>query len=188
MDVDKQSSSQESSSAHETPTTSDIVQPELKEEKRTLQPDKVPMETATPTATISKDVEIIESSSPKPPLAKVTSKTSSSKTSKSKKGNHGNAAGNAGKSIKKMPEYTEADEELGLKRVLDMRKCQLCCCYGDDKSSMAGRLLCCGLDEWVHVNCGLWSAEVFEDDDKLQNVQTAITRGKLMVSNLSTCH
>lgn len=46
----------------------------------------------------------------------------------------------------------------------------------------AGRLLCCGLDEWVHVNCGLWSAEVFEDDEgRLQNVQVAISRGKQMV-------
>lgn len=46
----------------------------------------------------------------------------------------------------------------------------------------AGRLLCSGLDEWVHVNCGLWSAEVFEDDEgRLQNVQVAISRGKQMV-------
>ena len=46
----------------------------------------------------------------------------------------------------------------------------------------AGRFLCSGLDEWVHVNCGLWSAEVFEDDEgRLQNVQVAISRGKQMV-------
>lgn len=52
----------------------------------------------------------------------------------------------------------------------------------DAEPSKAGRLLTCGLDEWVHVNCGLWSAEVFEDDEgRLQNVQVAISRGKQMV-------
>lgn len=35
----------------------------------------------------------------------------------------------------------------------------------------------------MHVNCALWSAEAFEDemDGTLQNVQTAISRGKMMV-------
>lgn len=128
------------------------------------------------------DVEMADTSSPQL-SSKVTPKPVNLKNSKSYKwSKKGNGVNMAAKPIKKMPQYTEADEELGLKSVLDTRKCQLCGYYGDDESPSAGRLLCSGLDEWVHINCGLWSAEVFEDDDgKLQNVQTAITRGKQMV-------
>lgn len=41
-----------------------------------------------------------------------------------------------------------------------------------------------GQDDWVHVNCALWSAEVYEEehDGTLQNVQTALSRGRVMVS------
>jgi hypothetical protein len=40
-----------------------------------------------------------------------------------------------------------------------------------------------GQDDWVHVNCALWSAEVYEEehDGTLQNVQTALSRGRVMV-------
>ncbi|KAJ3590970.1 hypothetical protein NHX12_008918 [Muraenolepis orangiensis] len=42
-----------------------------------------------------------------------------------------------------------------------------------------GRLLYIGQNEWTHVNCALWSAEVFEDDDgSLKNVHMAVLRGK----------
>ncbi|MEQ2205699.1 hypothetical protein XENOCAPTIV_009939, partial [Xenoophorus captivus] len=42
-----------------------------------------------------------------------------------------------------------------------------------------GRLLYIGQNEWAHVNCALWSAEVFEDDDgTLKNVHTAVLRGR----------
>ena len=47
----------------------------------------------------------------------------------------------------------------------------------------AGRLLYAGQDDWVHVNCALWSAEVFEEEDgTLQNVHVAMVRGRQMVS------
>lgn len=47
----------------------------------------------------------------------------------------------------------------------------------------AGRLLYIGQNEWTHVNCALWSAEVFEDDDgSLKNVHVAVIRGKQLVS------
>lgn len=63
----------------------------------------------------------------------------------------------------------------------DSRKCLLCNVTKDAEASGPGRLLSCGLDEWVHINCGLWSAEVFEDDEgRLQNVQVALSRGKQM--------
>ena len=46
----------------------------------------------------------------------------------------------------------------------------------------AGRLLYCGQDDWVHVNCALWSAEVYEDTDgSLQNLKEAYSRGKMLV-------
>lgn len=49
-------------------------------------------------------------------------------------------------------------------------------------SQDAGRLLYIGQNEWTHVNCALWSAEVFEDDDgSLKNVHMAVIRGKQLV-------
>ena len=40
-----------------------------------------------------------------------------------------------------------------------------------------------GQDDWVHVNCALWSAEVFEEvDGSLQHVQAAAKRGRKMVN------
>ena len=47
----------------------------------------------------------------------------------------------------------------------------------------AGRLLPCGsIDEWAHINCALWSAEVYEDDNGvLCCVHSAIARGQRLV-------
>uniref|UniRef100_A0AAY4BUF4 [histone H3]-lysine(4) N-methyltransferase n=1 Tax=Denticeps clupeoides TaxID=299321 RepID=A0AAY4BUF4_9TELE len=46
-------------------------------------------------------------------------------------------------------------------------------------ASEGGRLLYIGQNEWTHVNCALWSAEVFEDDDgSLKNVHMAVIRGR----------
>ena len=47
----------------------------------------------------------------------------------------------------------------------------------------AGRLLPCGMDKWVHVNCAIWSAEVYEEHSGLLGmVHTAINRGAQLVS------
>ncbi|XP_074510115.1 histone-lysine N-methyltransferase 2A isoform X2 [Sebastes fasciatus] len=63
----------------------------------------------------------------------------------------------------------------------DERQCSLCQKYGDLKPNDAGRLLCLGQNEWAHVNCCLWSAEVFEEDNgSLLHVHSAVTRGRLM--------
>nr|XP_060643229.1 histone-lysine N-methyltransferase 2A isoform X3 [Anolis sagrei ordinatus] len=63
--------------------------------------------------------------------------------------------------------------------VEDNRQCALCLKYGDDGGNDAGRLLYVGQNEWAHVNCALWSAEVFEDDGgSLKNVHMALIRGK----------
>uniref|UniRef100_A0A087XLY9 [histone H3]-lysine(4) N-methyltransferase n=1 Tax=Poecilia formosa TaxID=48698 RepID=A0A087XLY9_POEFO len=63
----------------------------------------------------------------------------------------------------------------------DERQCSLCQKYGDLKPNEAGRLLYLGQNEWAHVNCCLWSAEVFEEDNgSLLHVHSAVTRGRLM--------
>ncbi|XP_066516120.1 histone-lysine N-methyltransferase 2B [Hoplias malabaricus] len=63
----------------------------------------------------------------------------------------------------------------------DDRQCVLCQKYGDAKSSDAGRLLYLGQNEWAHVNCSMWSAEVFEEDNGcLMHVHSAVARGRLM--------
>jgi hypothetical protein len=50
----------------------------------------------------------------------------------------------------------------------------------------AGRLLYAGQDDWVHVNCALWSAEVYEEGDgSLQAVHSAMARGRKLVSLLA---
>lgn len=49
----------------------------------------------------------------------------------------------------------------------------------------AGRLLYIGQNEWTHVNCALWSAEVFEEEDgSLKNVHVAVIRGKQLVGSM----
>lgn len=65
---------------------------------------------------------------------------------------------------------------------MDERKCVYCNVAGDDEAQDAGRLLYFNIDEWAHVNCVLWSAEVYEDNEgRLQNAHVALTRGRQMV-------
>lgn len=53
----------------------------------------------------------------------------------------------------------------------------------------AGRLLYLGQNEWAHVNCSLWSAEVFEEENgSLLHVHSAVARGRLMVNFISVNH
>lgn len=61
----------------------------------------------------------------------------------------------------------------------DTRMCVLCKGVGDGVEQMESRLLYCGQNEWVHANCALWSSEVYEEiDGSLQNVHSALTRGR----------
>uniref|UniRef100_A0A336LN15 CSON013826 protein n=1 Tax=Culicoides sonorensis TaxID=179676 RepID=A0A336LN15_CULSO len=60
----------------------------------------------------------------------------------------------------------------------DQRCCVLCRNKGEDGNS---RFLYCGQNSWIHANCALYSAEVFEEiDGSLQNVHSAINRGRLI--------
>ena len=66
---------------------------------------------------------------------------------------------------------------------LDVRSCQLCGELGD--KGQGGRLLHFRHNEWVHVNCALWSSEVYEEvDGSLQNVEKALTRGSKLFCTL----
>lgn len=81
----------------------------------------------------------------------------------------------------------KVDEELlEFYPVTDTRICVLCKSSGDGSPPMEGRLLYCGQNDWIHANCALWSAEVFEEiDGSLQNVHSAISRGKMI--KCATC-
>ncbi|XP_040278265.1 histone-lysine N-methyltransferase 2B isoform X1 [Bufo bufo] len=73
----------------------------------------------------------------------------------------------------------EAVTEPGRETEKDSRQCALCLKYGDDDPKDAGRLLYIGQNEWTHINCAIWSAEVFEENDgSLRNVHAAVARGR----------
>ncbi|RZC40560.1 histone-lysine N-methyltransferase trithorax [Asbolus verrucosus] len=64
---------------------------------------------------------------------------------------------------------------------IDSRYCSFCKSIGDGLSHLESRLLYCGQNEWVHINCAFWSSEVYEEiDGSLQNVHSALSRGRIM--------
>lgn len=64
---------------------------------------------------------------------------------------------------------------------VDERICLFCKQMGEQIKWQEGRLLYCGQNSWVHTNCALWSAEVFEEiDGSLQNVHSAVSRGRMI--------
>ncbi|XP_054619585.1 histone-lysine N-methyltransferase 2B isoform X2 [Dunckerocampus dactyliophorus] len=78
------------------------------------------------------------------------------------------------------PQAGKADA-LGVKNdceTKDCRQCALCQQYGDSAPREGGRLLYMGQNEWAHVNCCLWSAEVYENNGALFQVHTAVSRGR----------
>uniref|UniRef100_A0A182JPS8 Histone-lysine N-methyltransferase trithorax n=1 Tax=Anopheles christyi TaxID=43041 RepID=A0A182JPS8_9DIPT len=76
--------------------------------------------------------------------------------------------------------FHDTEEDL-----LDTRICMLCKQQGEGMPLHESRLLYCGQNNWVHTNCALWSAEVFEEiDGSLQNVHSAASRGRM----IKCCH
>lgn len=79
--------------------------------------------------------------------------------------------------------------------VADTRQCLFCRGIGEatadasaDLHSSSSRLLYCGQNGWAHTNCAMWSAEVFEEiDGSLQNVHSAISRGRLIKCSKCGC-
>lgn len=48
------------------------------------------------------------------------------------------------------------------KSIPDARICILCNERGDGNSSGTERLLCLGLDQWIHLNCSIWCYDIYE--------------------------
>ncbi|XP_053186101.1 histone-lysine N-methyltransferase 2C isoform X3 [Scomber japonicus] len=61
----------------------------------------------------------------------------------------------------------------------DQRRCCFCHQFGDGITDGPARLLNLDLDLWVHLNCALWSTEVYETQaGALINVELALRRGQ----------
>uniref|UniRef100_A0A8C2FJX8 Histone-lysine N-methyltransferase 2C n=1 Tax=Cyprinus carpio TaxID=7962 RepID=A0A8C2FJX8_CYPCA len=85
-----------------------------------------------------------------------------------------------------LPEEEEVDEllkKLGMSLrpepiPRDLRRCCFCHEEGDGHTDGPARLLNLDLDLWVHLNCALWSTEVYETQaGALINVELALRRG-----------
>ncbi|KAH8375891.1 hypothetical protein KR200_006400 [Drosophila serrata] len=80
-----------------------------------------------------------------------------------------------------LEEVDDLGGSCGIKMRLDTRVCLFCRKSGEGLSGEEARLLYCGHDCWVHTNCAMWSAEVFEEiDGSLQNVHSAVARGRMI--------
>ncbi|XP_072011258.1 histone-lysine N-methyltransferase 2B isoform X2 [Engystomops pustulosus] len=91
----------------------------------------------------------------------------------------GSLSSNGIKPLPVSPEKVKREVESGVDKDKDSRQCALCLKYGDDEPKDAGRLLYIGQNEWTHINCAIWSAEVFEENDgSLKNVHAAVARGR----------
>ncbi|XP_045069245.1 histone-lysine N-methyltransferase 2A isoform X2 [Coregonus clupeaformis] len=99
---------------------------------------------------------------------------------KGKRGRAGRQSKSEGRPSKSEGRLSKADLDTGWSKD-DGRQCSLCQKYGDAKSNEAGRLLYLGQNEWAHINCSMWSAEVFEEDNgSLMHVHSAVARGRFM--------
>ncbi|KHJ78924.1 F/Y-rich protein, partial [Oesophagostomum dentatum] len=74
---------------------------------------------------------------------------------------------------------------LGPSFELDRRVCVLCGGIGDGDPALCGRLLNLSANLWVHVNCAMWSTEVFESSSgALLHVDRAIVRAAGVICHL----
>ncbi|GLG97653.1 Histone-lysine N-methyltransferase trr [Gryllus bimaculatus] len=69
----------------------------------------------------------------------------------------------------------------------DTRKCMFCHQVGDGVADGPARLLNFDVDKWVHLNCALWSDEVYETvNGALMNLENALQLS--LVLNCVVCH
>uniref|UniRef100_T1IZ38 Histone-lysine N-methyltransferase 2C n=1 Tax=Strigamia maritima TaxID=126957 RepID=T1IZ38_STRMM len=69
----------------------------------------------------------------------------------------------------------------------DIRQCVLCQDNGDGFTNGPARLLNIDVDKWIHLNCALWSSEVYETvNGALMNVDAALKRSAVLECVL--CH
>ncbi|GAB6024313.1 hypothetical protein CHUAL_009004 [Chamberlinius hualienensis] len=74
-------------------------------------------------------------------------------------------------------EKDQSETEIG-------RVCVICKTAEDDYYKFGGRLLFCGKNDWVHVNCAVWSHDVTEDDcGRLKGIYEAVNKANLMNCN-----
>ncbi|XP_051527689.1 histone-lysine N-methyltransferase 2B-like isoform X2 [Myxocyprinus asiaticus] len=78
------------------------------------------------------------------------------------------------------PENPQSHDPQKVNSFVDERQCSFCPQPGDAKPNDAGRLLYIGQNEWAHVNCCVWSAEVQEVKGALLHVHSAVARGRCM--------
>ncbi|KAM7537528.1 hypothetical protein Aperf_G00000071186 [Anoplocephala perfoliata] len=79
--------------------------------------------------------------------------------------------------IRALPEkIIDREEKAMFDPAVEPRRCLLCARNTD--TSIEDRLIYIGSDIWVHVNCALWSKEVFEEDSgQLTGLSAALRRG-----------
>ncbi|XP_050993055.1 LOW QUALITY PROTEIN: histone-lysine N-methyltransferase 2A [Labeo rohita] len=83
--------------------------------------------------------------------------------------------------LKENPQSKSQDlQNVSSQSFVDERQCSLCQHHGDAKPNDAGRLLYIGQNEWAHVNCCMWSAEVQDVKGALLHVHSAVARGRFM--------
>lgn len=69
----------------------------------------------------------------------------------------------------------------------DTRKCLFCHAVGDGVSDGPARLLNLDVDKWVHLNCALWSEEVYETvNGALMNIEQALQQS--LTHSCVLCH
>ena len=67
----------------------------------------------------------------------------------------------------------------------DQRECLFCHMRGDRAADGPGRLLNYDVDKWVHLNCALWSEDVYETvSGALVNVETALKNGVNLICKM----
>lgn len=68
----------------------------------------------------------------------------------------------------------------------DSRRCMFCHGQGDGTADGPARLLNFDVDKWVHLNCALWSEDVYETvNGALMNLDTALQHS--LVLNCIVC-
>jgi hypothetical protein len=84
-----------------------------------------------------------------------------------------------------MPSTNKTFEILRPTHCTDIRKCIFCGGYGDQDASGMSRLLVVDVDKWCHLNCALWSDEVYETmNGALVNVDLAFRKS----ANVECCY
>ncbi|VDK55390.1 unnamed protein product [Anisakis simplex] len=79
----------------------------------------------------------------------------------------------------------ERTRGINANRIDDTRSCALCGRCGDGEVNVCGRLINADANVWVHVNCCIWSQEVYESSSgALSNVEETLRRASTVACSL----